>query len=343
MIVYSICDRKSFQQAKRLVECVCRVKRVLKQQQHCATSSTASQQSARHSFPQSCHHKAVDNDDSSFHYSANTCSTSFVSECDRLRFLLRQVQQQDSQPQLAHRSTTTTTTTSGSSCCSSLVPSDEEDEQPSHIADRRNEIFHSQLTSDRSYDDRFVNCDHLSSSTVEETDCESTRLPLILLGNKRDLEHVRQVMLEDGQELALKFRCQFYEVSAAESFVGVRLAFQGLVREARASSLLLHDTSIATSLNSTMMITGPLSKNLPTGQSHPQQSNLESTGRYACNCGHNSIDSSCCCATNSGFKPHHLQINLRRKSSSTMTVSKMIGIVFGSKSARQKKRPSLSI
>lgn len=107
------------------------------------------------------------------------------------------------------------------------------------------------------------------------------RIPLILLGNKNDLEHVREVKIDDGQEISLFWQCQFYEVSAAESYIGVTLAFQSLIREA-----------------------GPM-QNLKTQQS------------------------------------------IRRKTSPSMTVSKMIGLVFGkngSKTERsKKKRPSLSI
>ncbi|XP_076348882.1 ras-related and estrogen-regulated growth inhibitor-like protein [Tachypleus tridentatus] len=103
--------------------------------------------------------------------------------------------------------------------------------------------------------------------------------PVILLGNKRDLEHVRQVGVDDGHEMSLQFQCQFYEVSAAENYVGVSLAFQSLIREARAMQAL---------------------KTLP----------------------------------------------VRRKVGAAMTVSKMIGMVFG-KSGKSlqngKKRPSLSI
>ncbi|KAI5646529.1 ras family domain-containing protein [Phthorimaea operculella] len=60
-----------------------------------------------------------------------------------------------------------------------------------------------------------------------------------LLGNKRDLEHAREVHAEEGQELSLRFGCQFYEVSAAESCAGAALAFHALLREARALALLL--------------------------------------------------------------------------------------------------------
>ncbi|RWS12437.1 ras-related and estrogen-regulated growth inhibitor-like protein [Dinothrombium tinctorium] len=105
------------------------------------------------------------------------------------------------------------------------------------------------------------------------------RYPIILLGNKRDLEHGRQVQVDEGQELSLRWQCQFYEVSAAESYVGVSLAFQSLIREARPLHAL---------------------KTLPT---------------------------------------------IRRKTSPAMTVSKMIGIVFGKNGSKRngKKRPSLSI
>ncbi|KOB73988.1 putative MRAS2, partial [Operophtera brumata] len=73
---------------------------------------------------------------------------------------------------------------------------------------------------------------------------ERTRLPgcaaVTLLGNKRDLEHAREVHAEEGQELSLRFGCQFYEVSAAESCAGAALAFHALLREARSLALLLH-------------------------------------------------------------------------------------------------------
>lgn len=48
----------------------------------------------------------------------------------------------------------------------------------------------------------------------------------------------RTITVNEGQELSLKFACQFYEVSAAESFAGVLLAFQSFLREARSVQLL---------------------------------------------------------------------------------------------------------
>lgn len=49
----------------------------------------------------------------------------------------------------------------------------------------------------------------------------------------------RVVNAEEGQELSLRFGCQFYEVSAAESCAGASLAFHALLREARSLALLL--------------------------------------------------------------------------------------------------------
>lgn len=88
-----------------------------------------------------------------------------------------------------------------------------------------------------------------------------------------------KVETNDGQEMCVQYQCQFYEVSAAESSVGVCLAFQSLIGEAR-----------------------PLlsTRSLPA---------------------------------------------VRRKTSSGITVSKMIGMVFGKtgKNSRNGKKKSLSI
>lgn len=59
----------------------------------------------------------------------------------------------------------------------------------------------------------------------------------LLLGNKSDLEHSRTVPVEEAQNLCLIYNCQFYEVSAAESYSGVHLAFQSLLKEARSVNI----------------------------------------------------------------------------------------------------------
>lgn len=56
--------------------------------------------------------------------------------------------------------------------------------------------------------------------------------PIILVGNKCDLEHERVVSREEGQALAQQFGCKFIETSA-KSRVNVDNAFYDLVREIR--------------------------------------------------------------------------------------------------------------
>ena len=61
--------------------------------------------------------------------------------------------------------------------------------------------------------------------------------PIIIVGNKRDLRHRRTVSSEEGRLLALAADCGFFEISAAENYHGVLLAFHGLldlIRETRA-------------------------------------------------------------------------------------------------------------
>lgn len=62
-------------------------------------------------------------------------------------------------------------------------------------------------------------------------------VPIIIVGNKRDLQHRRTVSSEEGRLLALSADCGFFEISAAETYHGVLLVFHellDLVREARA-------------------------------------------------------------------------------------------------------------
>ncbi|KAH9380168.1 hypothetical protein HPB48_019540 [Haemaphysalis longicornis] len=55
-------------------------------------------------------------------------------------------------------------------------------------------------------------------------------LPTILVANKGDLSHVRQVDVDDGRQLSLSIQCQFYVVSAADSYAQVSMAFQSILR-----------------------------------------------------------------------------------------------------------------
>ncbi|KAH6924426.1 hypothetical protein HPB50_017344 [Hyalomma asiaticum] len=101
-------------------------------------------------------------------------------------------------------------------------------------------------------------------------------LPTILVANKRDLSHVRQVDVDDGRQLSLQLHCQFFEVSAADSYAGVSMAFQSILREVLATKILRSLTPV-------------------------------------------------------------------RRRLTVVTVSKMLGAVFGKNGKRHKKRPSLSL
>ncbi|XP_054159715.1 ras-related and estrogen-regulated growth inhibitor-like protein [Oppia nitens] len=56
-------------------------------------------------------------------------------------------------------------------------------------------------------------------------------VPIILLANKRDLEVGRQITKEEGTSLAHKFGSQFFEISAADSNLGVSQAFEWLLHQ----------------------------------------------------------------------------------------------------------------
>ncbi|KAM9181480.1 ras-like protein family member 12 isoform 1-T2 [Mergus octosetaceus] len=57
--------------------------------------------------------------------------------------------------------------------------------------------------------------------------------PVLLLGNKLDMEQYRQVTKAEGTTLASKFGCLFYEVSACQDFAAVQHVFHEAVREVR--------------------------------------------------------------------------------------------------------------
>ncbi|KAM6036735.1 GTP-binding protein Rit2 isoform 2-T2 [Theristicus caerulescens] len=63
-------------------------------------------------------------------------------------------------------------------------------------------------------------------------------IPLVLVGNKIDLEEFRQVSTEEGMSLAREYSCSFFETSAALRFY-IDDVFHGLVREIRRKESLL--------------------------------------------------------------------------------------------------------
>ncbi|KAL6457562.1 hypothetical protein MHYP_G00345250 [Metynnis hypsauchen] len=56
--------------------------------------------------------------------------------------------------------------------------------------------------------------------------------PVVLVGNKSDLAHLRQVSVEEGKELAREFQCPFFETSAAFRYY-IDEVFAALVRQIR--------------------------------------------------------------------------------------------------------------
>ncbi|CAG2053970.1 unnamed protein product [Timema podura] len=61
----------------------------------------------------------------------------------------------------------------------------------------------------------------------------TTAVPVTLLGNKADLEHLREVDEVEGRTAAIQNNCQFYEVSVAENSTDLYHAFELLVNECR--------------------------------------------------------------------------------------------------------------
>ncbi|RWS14200.1 ras-related and estrogen-regulated growth inhibitor-like protein [Dinothrombium tinctorium] len=94
-------------------------------------------------------------------------------------------------------------------------------------------------------------CDMLSFKRAQDylravnDNRNSINVPVILLGNKRDLEIRREVDLKKGRQVAVQFGCQFYEISAADSFVGVSLAFENLIREIRSLNARRRENQIS--------------------------------------------------------------------------------------------------
>eukprot|EP01095_Lingulamoeba_sp_RSL-Kostka_P001124 TRINITY_DN115_c0_g1_i6.p1 TRINITY_DN115_c0_g1~~TRINITY_DN115_c0_g1_i6.p1 ORF type:complete len:193 (+),score=87.61 TRINITY_DN115_c0_g1_i6:72-650(+) len=65
---------------------------------------------------------------------------------------------------------------------------------------------------------------------------EEDKVPMVVVGNKCDLENKRQVPTSEGQDLAKSFGCPFFETSA-KARINVEEAFYDLVREIRKDNL----------------------------------------------------------------------------------------------------------
>ncbi|XP_072050627.1 ras-like protein family member 12 [Amphiura filiformis] len=62
---------------------------------------------------------------------------------------------------------------------------------------------------------------------------ETHDAPVMLVGNKNEMERYRQVSKLDGSSLAAQYACSFHEVSAAGEFKDVEKVFRDTVREIR--------------------------------------------------------------------------------------------------------------
>ncbi|XP_027018281.1 ras-like protein family member 12 isoform X2 [Tachysurus fulvidraco] len=95
--------------------------------------------------------------------------------------------------------------------------------------------------------------------------------PIILVGNKVDMERYRQVNKADGATLAARFGCLFFEVSACLDFVSVQNVFYEAVREVRREAerslsprpLYITEDKAPISLSSASLLS-PCYKELPT-------------------------------------------------------------------------------
>lgn len=85
-------------------------------------------------------------------------------------------------------------------------------------------------------------CDRTSLLDAREllqrlSETKAAHAPVTLLGNKRDLEHCRQVSADAGRTLAVQYGCQFGEASAADNYASVSGAFEGLLRQAKVAKV----------------------------------------------------------------------------------------------------------
>jgi len=70
---------------------------------------------------------------------------------------------------------------------------------------------------------------------LKEKDTATDNIPIVIAGNKCDLESDRCVAIAEGEELAKNWRCKFHATSAL-SKVGVEEAFHDIVRLIRSQS-----------------------------------------------------------------------------------------------------------
>ncbi|XP_071980514.1 ras-like protein family member 11B [Engystomops pustulosus] len=84
-----------------------------------------------------------------------------------------------------------------------------------------------------------------------------SRLPVVIVANKADLLHLKQVEPQHGLQLANMLGCTFYEVSVSENYIDVYNAFQVLCKE-----IAKHQTTSTTEKRKNSLIPRPKSPNM---------------------------------------------------------------------------------
>ncbi|KAF5347423.1 hypothetical protein D9758_011262 [Tetrapyrgos nigripes] len=91
----------------------------------------------------------------------------------------------------------------------------------------------------------FLNWVHSQIVRVKSSMLTNTEdVPIVIVGNKCDLEGERQVGMDEGQELARQFGCKFLETSAKED-INVEQAFLEVAREIKRRNSLAQQGSMA--------------------------------------------------------------------------------------------------
>ena len=93
-------------------------------------------------------------------------------------------------------------------------------------------LFIYSITSRTSFEEISSLRDEILRVKREKEEREEMFVPIVLVGNKIDLQHQRQVSIIEGMELAKSFNCPFFEASAKTSF-NIENSFFQVVREIR--------------------------------------------------------------------------------------------------------------
>ena len=99
-----------------------------------------------------------------------------------------------------------------------------------HVVKSQGFLLVFSLTSRQSFDD--LEAIHETIYHLKEKDPAKDDIPMVIAGNKCDLEADRCVAITEGEDLAKSWRCIFHPTSAL-SKVGVEEAFYDIVRKIR--------------------------------------------------------------------------------------------------------------